>query len=227
MNNRWGKYSKTVIAKLDGFSKQAECLPGVVIIHNVKDFSVVYMSVKGLELLAMTLKELQEMRTDYYDRFFNIEDHSDFIPKIAKLINEKDPDANFSYFQQVKLAGKPDWVWHLTCTRIFAFDEQNEPLLIVSIAIQVQEMKHIPKKAERLQNENLFLKQNVHRFSTLGPREKEVLKWVALGLISNEIAEKMFISVETVNTHRKNIKRKLEISTNYDFMEYARSFDLI
>ncbi|NJY62711.1 helix-turn-helix transcriptional regulator [Salinimicrobium sp. CDJ15-81-2] len=61
----------------------------------------------------------------------------------------------------------------------------------------------------------------------MGKRAKEVLRLVALGKSSSEIAEELNISTETVNTHRKNIKKKLGISTTYEFTEYARAYDLI
>lgn len=42
-------------------------------------------------------------------------------------------------------------------------------------------------------------------------REKEVLQLIAEGLTNAEIAEKLFISVPTVNTHRKSILEKFEV----------------
>lgn len=42
----------------------------------------------------------------------------------------------------------------------------------------------------------------------LGDREVEVLRLISEGLTSSEIADKLFISVHTVKTHRKNILRK-------------------
>ena len=41
-------------------------------------------------------------------------------------------------------------------------------------------------------------------------REKEVLLLIAEGLTNNEIADKLFISVPTVNTHRKSLLEKLK-----------------
>jgi len=42
-------------------------------------------------------------------------------------------------------------------------------------------------------------------------REKEVLQLIAEGLTNAEIAEKLFISVPTVNTHRKSILEKFDV----------------
>ncbi len=43
----------------------------------------------------------------------------------------------------------------------------------------------------------------------LTKREKEVLELVAQGLTANEIAEALFVSLDTVETHRKNIIQKM------------------
>jgi DNA-binding NarL/FixJ family response regulator len=55
----------------------------------------------------------------------------------------------------------------------------------------------------------------------LSDRETEILRLVALGLTNNEIGEKLFISVHTVMTHRKNITRKLGIKTVSGLTVYA------
>jgi DNA-binding NarL/FixJ family response regulator len=52
-------------------------------------------------------------------------------------------------------------------------------------------------------------------------REKEVLKFVALGLTNKEIGERLFISAHTVITHRKNITAKLGIKTIAGLTVYA------
>jgi len=55
----------------------------------------------------------------------------------------------------------------------------------------------------------------------LSPREKSILKCVALGLTNKEIGEKEFISTHTVISHRKNITRKLGIKTVSGLTVYA------
>ncbi len=55
----------------------------------------------------------------------------------------------------------------------------------------------------------------------LSEREKEVLKLIAEGLSSNEIAQKLFISVKTVLGHRTNIMEKLDIHNRTELVKYA------
>jgi DNA-binding CsgD family transcriptional regulator len=56
---------------------------------------------------------------------------------------------------------------------------------------------------------------------SLTHREKEILKLIASGLISKEIADKLYISVNTVNTHRQRIIEKLNVSNTYEAIHYA------
>ncbi|RVU00876.1 LuxR family transcriptional regulator [Mucilaginibacter limnophilus] len=219
--------TETITNKINDFAPYAELMPGVVIIHLVGDFPVVYMSSNGLKLLGVTLEELQQIGTEYYNRYFNIEDIEVFVPKLKALLESDVTDQSVSFFQQVKLAGKNEWTWHMSSVKVFMRDEEGKPLLTITIAFPISEMKHIEAKAERLLEENNFLRRNSKAFSSLSKREKQVLSLVAKGKTSIEIAESLFISSETVQTHRRNIKQKLGINTAFAFTEYALAFDLI
>ena len=54
---------------------------------------------------------------------------------------------------------------------------------------------------------------NNSQSETLTDREKEILKLLVSGNTTKQIAATLFISTHTVNTHRKNIMRKLDIKT--------------
>ena len=56
---------------------------------------------------------------------------------------------------------------------------------------------------------------------SLSDREREVIVCVVKGLSNKEIAEKLFISVNTVMTHRRNISRKLQIHSPAGLTIYA------
>ncbi len=56
---------------------------------------------------------------------------------------------------------------------------------------------------------------------TLSEREIDVLVHIVRGLTNKEIAAKMFLSVHTVNTHRKNIMNKLKIHSSAGLTIYA------
>lgn len=220
---------RTFKQKLEKFTCCAELMPGVIVIHELRksDFQTVFMSSRGLEQLGVSLQELHEMGPEYHERFFNNEDMEDFMVKLRKLIESRNPDETFTFFQQVKFKNLEEWVWHIASVKIFHQAEDGTPTHLVTAAFPLNRMKHIENKAERLLKENEFFKNNLSKFLSLGKRAKEVLRLVALGKSSADIAEELNISIDTVHTHRKNIKRKLNISTNYEFTEYARAYDLI
>jgi two-component system response regulator NreC len=56
---------------------------------------------------------------------------------------------------------------------------------------------------------------------SLTPREKEVLIQIAEGLTNPEIAQELTISVKTVDRHRENIMRKLNMHSRIDLVKYA------
>ena len=58
-------------------------------------------------------------------------------------------------------------------------------------------------------------------------REKEVLGLIADGLTNNEIAKKLFISVATVDTHRKNLLAKFECKNIASLIKIAMQMQLI
>ncbi len=59
------------------------------------------------------------------------------------------------------------------------------------------------------------------RESILTHREKEIIKLVAESNSNTEIAEKLMISVRTVNAHKNNIMKKLHLKSNVDIVKYA------
>lgn len=57
--------------------------------------------------------------------------------------------------------------------------------------------------------------------------ETEILKCIALGMTTKEIAEKRFSSFHTINTHRKNIFRKLGVNNAHEATKYALRAGLV
>lgn len=58
---------------------------------------------------------------------------------------------------------------------------------------------------------------------SLTPREKEVLRLLARGYTYKEIAEELFISVKTVETHASNVLRKTQQSNRHALTRWAQS----
>jgi DNA-binding NarL/FixJ family response regulator len=63
--------------------------------------------------------------------------------------------------------------------------------------------------------------------TSLTPREIEVTRLIAVGFTNKETAEKLYLSIHTVHTHRKNIMKKLGIRTASELVRYAISVGII
>ncbi|MCR9131502.1 MAG: response regulator transcription factor [bacterium] len=64
-------------------------------------------------------------------------------------------------------------------------------------------------------------------FLQISDRELEVLEQVAKGLSNQQIADTLFVSVNTVKTHLKNLYEKLEVKRRTQAVEKARELKLI
>ena len=62
---------------------------------------------------------------------------------------------------------------------------------------------------------------------TLTRREKEIIRKIADELNSQEIADELFISLRTVETHRRNIMQKLKVKSVVSLLKYAAQHKII
>lgn len=62
---------------------------------------------------------------------------------------------------------------------------------------------------------------------TLTSREQTIMSMLAKGMSNKQMARKLDISVRTVETHRRNIKQKLDISTTSGLIRYAIDYGLV
>lgn len=62
---------------------------------------------------------------------------------------------------------------------------------------------------------------------SLSEREQEIIVLIAEGLTNNQIADKLFLSTHTINTHRKNIMQKLGVNNTASIVMYAVKSNLI
>jgi len=63
--------------------------------------------------------------------------------------------------------------------------------------------------------------------SVLTDREIEIVKLIADGLSNKEIAEHLFISVRTVETHRKNLMKKIKVKNTAEIIKFAIHYELV
>jgi DNA-binding NarL/FixJ family response regulator len=70
-------------------------------------------------------------------------------------------------------------------------------------------------------------KKRTEQLPVLTKREKEVLQWIADGLTNPEIAEKLFVSQSTIDSHRKSLMTKLEVKNTAALLKFCVENNLI
>lgn len=70
-------------------------------------------------------------------------------------------------------------------------------------------------------------KQEMNNLPVLSSREKEVLVLIADGLTNPQIASKLFISLHTVDSHRKNLLTKFQVNNTAGLIKLAAKFNMI
>ncbi|MDZ4795473.1 MAG: response regulator transcription factor [Bacteroidota bacterium] len=88
----------------------------------------------------------------------------------------------------------------------------NEKTLLASLEIAIS---NHAADANRKMPALALNKINKHLLSTLSEREFEIVQLMYEGITNNQIAEKIFLSVNTVKTHLKNIYLKLDANSRY------------
>jgi len=204
-----------------------DLLPGIVIIHHLQSQHVIYMSKLAREGLNVTVDQLREMGTDYHRVFFNPDEVGDYVPKILGLLQRNNNEEFISFFQQVRVSETAPWKWWLSSIRIFMQDDQGMPLLTLTVSIPVDPEHNFTSKVERLLQENNYLRQHKQRYADLTKREKEIIVLMARDKSSVEMAGELFLSEETIKTHRRNIKKKIAANNQYDVVQFAQAFNLV
>ncbi len=75
-------------------------------------------------------------------------------------------------------------------------------------------------------NKGILSENKPSGIDLLSLREVEVIKLIRFGLLSKEIADKLFISVRTVETHRANILKKLNLNNTVSLMAFLNYTDI-
>jgi DNA-binding NarL/FixJ family response regulator len=195
---------------LDGLKK---------VLEEMDETEIVFTAGNGLELISllrrtaadMVLLDLQMPKLDGIDSLKII--RRDF-PKLKIII--------FSNYGQPKLIRE---------TKILGASGyllKNSPSLTLKEAIKTvaaggswfKDTDPEPKQSALLVND--FMKKY-----QLTSREIEIICKISEGLTSKEIAGKLFVSEFTINTHRRNICRKLNIYTPVGLLNFAKEHGLV
>lgn len=104
---------------------------------------------------------------------------------------------------------------------------EKEELLLAINTIQKGESYFSEEVTQRNEENNVKIKSETLQITELSFREKEILILIAQEFTGNEIAEKTNISLNTVNTHRRNLLSKINVKNTAGLVKYAIEYGLL
>jgi DNA-binding NarL/FixJ family response regulator len=142
------------------------------------------------------------------------------IPEDFFVLQKKHPEMRIMVITDDFDAEKISSIWD---TKVNAFilknaeDSEFELAFMACIKNQKHYAVALVDIVMRLQNK----KKGPHESSTLTPSEQDIVRLIAQGLTTKEIAAQKFLSFHTIITHRRNIFKKLGINNSSELLMHA------
>lgn len=187
------------------------------VIEKMEGFETKYVEDKTELMLALRETEDTVVILDY--TLFDINDAAELL-----ILNQRFPYTRWLLFSEDLSA---DFVRVLIASSsMFSVLLKESPLMEIKEAIRfcVDSKRFV---CQRMMEVLLTPPQEAEEKVNLTKTETEILKDIALGMTTKEIAEKRFSSFHTVNTHRKNIFRKLGVNNVHEATKYALRAGLV
>lgn len=187
------------------------------VIEKMEGLETKYVEDKTELMLALRENEDTVVIVDY--TLFDINDSAELL-----ILNQRFPYTRWLLFSEDLSA---DFVRVLIASsNMFSVLLKESSLMEIKEAIRfcVDSKRFV---CQRMMEVLLTPPQEAEEKVNLTKTETEILKDIALGMTTKEIAEKRFSSFHTVNTHRKNIFRKLGVNNVHEATKYALRAGLV
>jgi DNA-binding CsgD family transcriptional regulator len=197
-------------------------------ITNTQDLKFEYISKNFNTCLGLDPNELNAKGMRYFWSRIHPEDIDLWLSALNKLMEftidkipeDKRPDANYTWNYRVKNA-RGNYVNIIQNTTPLAFDSEMKPIIgLAHYTVLDAKIKMPITASAKVLNDNneyetVYFNNRSQKLLAGGisNRERDVIRLLILNKSSKEISEKLNISSHTVDTHRRNILKKLNISS--------------
>lgn len=197
------------------YDKLLEEVNSVIMIFDLHRFGVVWANDHFYKLLG--IRRNKKTSVDRVFELYHPEDR-DFLLQMKKFF-ETNRKASFSALYRFKNR-KHEYVWFFTIANVFRYIPEQEIFEVVAVSMDFDKQINYHKNLKFFSQEQL---QNLNRkhICKITSREQQVVKYFANGFKTREIAELLGLSFHTVNNHRKNILRKLELKNLAALVNFA------
>ncbi|MEX2344194.1 MAG: helix-turn-helix transcriptional regulator [Balneolaceae bacterium] len=207
----------------EDFNNIIDQVPFGVHLNDSETLEVMHVNEKLTGIIGFHNDEIREMGMKYLENYLHPTSLASVAEFLPPLYANVDKHKTFPFLQYVKLYNSKDFSPLITFTKNTTYEKG----LVLCLSLRPGDFEKMSPKMEQVVEMDQFKLKHFKRFQQLTRRELEILKFLAKGFKNVQIAEQLFISRQTVETHRKHINRKLEISSYRDLVKYALAFNLV
>jgi PAS domain S-box-containing protein len=175
------------------------------------------------EMLGFTSAEVIKMGNEYIPRYY----HPDDIKKIPEIINFFKNNNGGSHTTLFRVKHKNgNWIYFYTTRSLLQRDGVFYPRYVVSVSINLNENINCGLMLGEF-NKIRTAEANKETIKKFTKREKEIISLVSQGYTNTQIAEKLFISVKTVDNHRTRIFKKTKSHNGIELLNFVNDIGLL
>jgi DNA-binding CsgD family transcriptional regulator len=215
----------------------ADC---AVAIFDASKAGYLYVSDSAIQLSGYQVEDFMKGGIE----FFILNTHPDDLPGIMVIL-QKELDSINSLPLEDRLNYKSSYDYRtrridgsyihvLQRNVILQLNEEGNMLYMLIIITLMNDFKHDKKlltNVKGLHNSEPIISQfsgsQIVKESILTRRELEILRLIQQGMTTREIADKLFLSFETVRTHRRNMLEKTNAKNSSKLIHYALAAGLL
>ncbi len=200
---------------IDDLSK---IIPGWFHLNTINDIAPIYICPKMEKDLEVSLEEVQKRGVKFMWEILHPDSISTVIPRLRELIHCNDSEKSVTFFQKILLPHE-GYVWFVTNSMV------NKTIqCIVSVTNRVDGLIELNEKIKSVLDNDIYMRSNLNKYAKISHREREIVKYLVKGDSMEGIAKKLFISENTVKTHRRNIYKKLNINSIRELIRFAHLY---
>lgn len=216
---------ESLLKKEEQFKDVGESFPVSIHKNDPSDLRLLDYNDLTLKIAGYSREELEKLGTKYFIKHMHPHTMNVIATKVVNLLL-KNPGKIIGFIQYLHAYGnEAEYQPILTFSK--THKKNPDSTLCISFTSQMFYNEKIPKKIEQIIEMDDFKFNHFNKFQQLTERETEILTLLAEGLNNPKIAKRLYISRQTVETHRKNINRKLGIKHYRNIVQYALAFDLV
>ncbi len=213
-------FEKEAAKELSIIEEFTNFFPCLIHLNNYSDLSINYMNKLGLERFQKSLGDILSEGIDFVQTTVDPLSTNIVVPKLFNFMKANDKDRTLFFEQRVRYSLNAKYINHLSFATL---SDTYKSVLTFSFPSSLIE-EFIRK---RIFQENPLYSKYAERFFILTKREKEILRYIALGKTNQEIGNMLCLSKLTIKTHRQNIIKKLQTNSITELTIIALSFDLL